>query len=133
VKDERPIVLVAEDYEDARALFVHCLTHAGFEVHEAEDGAAAIGIARQCGAHAIVMDLHMPNLDGWEATRVIRTELGPGPYILAVSAVDGPDSRKRAFDAGCDGYVTKPIDPMMLCEILRTNLASRRKNDTDEK
>jgi two-component system, cell cycle response regulator DivK len=125
VMGERPIVLVAEDYEDARALFVQCLTEAGFEVHEAEDGVAAVGLARQCGAQAIVMDLHMPNLDGWEATRVIRTEVGRGPYILAVSAVDGPESRKRAFEAGCDGYVTKPIDPTVLCEILKTNLASR--------
>jgi two-component system, cell cycle response regulator DivK len=123
--DERPIVLVAEDYEDARALFVQCLTDAGFEVHEAEDGVAAVGLARQCGAHAIVMDLHMPNLDGWEATRAIRTEVGAAPFILAVSAVDGPESRKRAFEAGCDGYVTKPIDPNVLCEILKTNLASR--------
>jgi CheY-like chemotaxis protein len=125
VRDERPIVLVAEDYEDARELFVQCLADAGFEVHEAEDGAAAVALARRCGAQAIVMDLHMPNVDGWEATRLIRSEVGTGPYILAVSAVDGPESRKRAFEAGCDGYVTKPIDPRLLCEILKTNLAAR--------
>ena len=122
----RPIVLVVEDYADARSLFARCLREAGFDVLEADDGQAALALARTNHADAIIMDLHMPMLDGWEATRKIRAELGTGPYILAVSANDGDESRRLAFDAGVDGYVVKPLDPKTLCEIVKTNLAARR-------
>jgi CheY-like chemotaxis protein len=125
VPNRSPLVLVAEDYADARALFARCLSEAGFDVIEAEDGARAVALAREHSAEAVVMDLHMPNVDGWEATRQIRAELGEGPYIIAVSANDGAESRRLAFDAGCDGYVVKPVDPKVLCTIVKTALDAR--------
>jgi CheY-like chemotaxis protein len=119
----KPRVLVAEDYEDVRLLYEECLARAGFEVMSAANGADAIEQARSAPPHAVLMDLQMPDVDGWEAIRRIRAlALDPRPYILAVTAHIAEGSRVDAYEAGADDFVAKPISPDTICEIIRAAL-----------
>jgi two-component system cell cycle response regulator DivK len=113
------VVLIAEDYEDTRALYAEHLASAGFQVLEASDGEQAVALALAKRPDAIVMDLSMPKVDGWEATRRIRAvEALTETYILVLSAMDGETSRSMAFDAGCNDFVRKPFLGAALAEVL---------------
>jgi DNA-binding response OmpR family regulator len=84
---------------------------AGYRVVEATDGEEAIRMAVQARPSLILMDLSLPKMDGLSATREIRKKRGFSKVpIVAVSAHDSPESRVDALAAGCDEYVTKPID-----------------------
>jgi two-component system, cell cycle response regulator DivK len=103
--------LVVEDFEDSRFMMRQLLEMAGHKVIEATDGEQAVKIALQKKPTIILMDLSLPKLDGLAATREIRRhETLRDVPILAVSAHDGDESRRAALEAGCDDYVTKPID-----------------------
>ncbi len=93
---------------------------AGYTVVEASDGERAVELAVQERPALILMDLSLPKLDGLAATRQIRQhrELGRTP-IVAISAHDSPETRTEALDAGCDEYVTKPIDFDQLGELVK--------------
>lgn len=120
---DKPLVLIAEDYEDVRELYEECLTRAGFEVVSAVNGEEAIARAKERAPRAIVMDLQMPNVDGWEAIRGIRAlAIEPRPYILAVTAHIADGARVDAYEAGADDYVAKPIAPDVICSIIRAAL-----------
>jgi CheY-like chemotaxis protein len=122
---EKPRVLVAEDYEDVRTLYEECLTRAGFDVVGAANGAEAVERARADSPHAVLMDLQMPDLDGWEAIRRIRQlTLLRRPYILAITAHIADGSRVDAYEAGADDFVAKPISPDMICQIISAALKS---------
>ena len=87
------------------------LEMAGHKVVEATDGEQAVKVALEKKPTIILMDLSLPKLDGLAATREIRRHKGlRNVPILAVSAHDGDESRAAALEAGCDDYVTKPID-----------------------
>ncbi len=120
------LVLVVDDYEDTRLLYAENLREAGFRIVEASNGDEAFVKAVELLPDAIVMDLSMPNVDGWEATRRVRShpELRD-VYILALSALEGDESRSMAFDVGCDDFAAKPLLPASLAEILRVRLAAR--------
>ena len=122
------VVLVVEDFDDTRELYVGCLTEAGFTVLAARDGVEGFALATLPSnrVDAVVMDLQMPVMDGWEAIRRIRASAGPAPYILVVSAYDGPVSLREAYDAGADDFLGKPLDPTVLVTIVRAALRSRR-------
>ena len=122
---DKPLVLVAEDFADVRDLYVECMTAAGFRVAIAVDGSDAVTKALAEPPQAIIIDLQMPGTDGWEATRRIRAALGAGPYIVAVSAHDSDGARADAYDAGCDDFVAKPMDPRVLCTIVSAALRAR--------
>ena len=104
-------VLVVEDFEDNRFMMRRLLEMSGYEVVEAMNGEEAIEIARRVRPGLILMDLSLPLLDGLAATRRIRQhkELLHVP-IVAVSAHDTADFHADALAAGCNDYVTKPID-----------------------
>jgi len=115
-----PLILIVDDDEDTRLLYVEDLRAAGFRVVEASNGEEAFAKAVELVPDAIVMDLSMPNVDGWEATRRVRSHpLLRNVYIVALSALEGDQSRAMAFDAGCDDFVAKPLLPAALAEILR--------------
>ena len=119
----QPLVLVVDDYADTRLLYVENLREAGFRVIEAENGNEAFIKAVDFLPDAVVMDLSMPHVDGWEATRLMRGHPQlRSVYILALSALEGDQSRSMAFDAGCDDFAAKPLLPASLAEILRTRL-----------
>lgn len=105
-------VLVVDDFADTRAMLRQTLEAAGYRVAEARDGEAAVEAARRVCPDLILMDLNMPRLDGLEAARRIRALKGEcdGVPIIAVTAFDTYGMRQAALDAGCDDYVTKPLD-----------------------
>ena len=105
------LFLVVEDFEDSRFMMRRLLEMAGYHVLEASDGEQAVKMAVESRPALILMDLSLPKLDGLSATRQIRQQKGlKKTPILAVSAHDSPESRTEALEAGCNEYVTKPID-----------------------
>lgn len=108
---QKELFLVVEDFEDSRFMMRRLLELAGHNVVEATDGEQAVKVAAREHPDLILMDLSLPKLDGLSATRQIRQRRGlRNVPIVAVSAHDGPESREAALAAGCDEYVTKPID-----------------------
>ncbi len=120
MKREKQLFLLVEDFEDSRFMMRRLLEMAGYGVVEASDGVQAVELAVQEQPALILMDLSLPKLDGLEATRRIRQHklVGKTP-IVAISAHDSPESRTEALEAGCDEYVTKPIDFDQLGELLK--------------
>jgi len=117
-------ILVVEDTEDNRQILRDLLTAAGFEMVEAEDGAAGVAAAEREKPDLILMDIQLPVMDGYEATRRIKAnaELKHIPIIAVTSyALSGDEEKARA--AGCDGYVTKPFSPRQLLAKVREHLA----------
>jgi two-component system, cell cycle response regulator DivK len=106
-----PTVMVVEDFEDNRFMMRRLLEMSGYRVLEAVNGEEAVELARRERPQLILMDLSLPQLDGLAATRRIReyADLRDVP-IVAVSAHDTADFHADALAAGCNDYVTKPID-----------------------
>ena len=108
---ELPTVLVVEDTEDNRFMMRRLLEMSGYRVVEAMNGEEAVRVAQTESPQLILMDLSLPVIDGLAATRLIRKvpALQSTP-IIAVSAHDTSDFQAEAVEAGCNSYVTKPID-----------------------
>jgi len=107
----KSLFLLVEDFDDSRFMMRRLLESADYRVVEATDGEEAVRLALQKRPQIILMDLSLPKLDGLAATRRIRKQTGFEKIpIVAVSAHDSPESRSEALAAGCDDYVTKPID-----------------------
>lgn len=126
-KASLPVVLVVDDIEDNREIYAASLRKAGFAVETAAGGAEAILSAQMHRPAVIVMDLAMPGMDGWDATRRIRSLPGlEGVIILAVSAYVDSVSRRLAYDAGCNDFLVKPCLPAALVERIREALADAK-------
>jgi CheY-like chemotaxis protein len=124
MKTKSPSILLVEDYEDNRLMMRHLLELSGYRVFEATNGEQAIKVARQANPDLILMDLSLPQVDGLSATRQIRRIPSlRGVPIVAVSAHDTPDFHADAMAAGCNEFVTKPIDFGQLEEVIRELLA----------
>ena len=124
-KRDKHLILVVEDFEDSRFMMRRLLEMAGYDVVEASDGQQSIELAAQERPALILMDLSLPKLDGLAATRLLRQHEAVGKLpIVAVSAHDSPESRSEALEAGCDDYVTKPIDFDQLYSLLKRFLPS---------
>jgi two-component system cell cycle response regulator DivK len=112
-------VLLVEDSEDIRFLMKFILEAKGCRVVEAENGQQAVELAPQVKPDLILMDLSMPVLDGWEATRQLREIPGiQDTPIVGLSAHCEDRWREDALEAGCDECIQKPIEPEVLEEIL---------------
>jgi two-component system cell cycle response regulator DivK len=118
-------VLLVEDTEDNRFMMRRLLEMSGYRVVEAMNGEEAVRRAKTESPHLILMDLSLPVIDGLAATRLIRRlpECESTP-IIAVSAHDTSDFQSEAIDAGCNTYVTKPIDFNQLEELIAQLLNS---------
>jgi CheY-like chemotaxis protein len=119
-KQPEPLtVLLVEDTEDNRFMMRRLLEMAGYRVVEAMNGDEAVKRAKTELPHLILMDLSLPVIDGLAATRMIRRlpECESTP-IIAVSAHDTSDFQSEAIEAGCNTYVTKPIDFNQLEELI---------------
>ena len=117
--DSRPTVLVVEDFEDNRFMMRRLLEMSGYYVVEAVNGKQAVEKAESERPDIILMDLSLPQLDGLAATRQIRGRDGMDKVpIIAVSAHDSADFHAQALAAGCNEYVTKPIDFDQLVQLL---------------
>ena len=118
-----PRILVIEDQEDNRRILRDLLTSAGYEVIEAVTGEEGVAAAETHRPDLILMDIQLPDLDGYEATRRIKANpaLRHIPLIAVTSyALSGDDV--KALEAGCDGYVTKPFSPRALLAKVREYL-----------
>ena len=117
-------ILVIEDQEDNRRILRYLLTSADYEVIEAVTGEDGVSQAERERPDLILMDIQLPGLDGYEATRRIKANpaLRHIPIIVVTSyALSGDDV--KAFAAGCDAYVTKPFSPRQLLATIRERLA----------
>ena len=108
-------ILVIEDQEDNRAILRDLLTSAGFSVLEAVNGAEGVTKARSELPDLILMDIQMPVMDGYEATRRIKADAATASIpIIAVTSYALSGDEARAREAGCNGYVAKPFSPRQL-------------------
>jgi CheY-like chemotaxis protein len=116
-------ILLVEDNAMNRDMLARALTRAGHDVIMAHDGTAAVERAAADVPELILMDLSLPEMDGWEATRMIKAgaETAHIPIIALTAHAMGGD-RERALSAGCDAYDTKPVDVPGLLETIRTML-----------
>ncbi len=116
-------ILVIEDNEENRRILRYLLQSAGYELIEAVTGEEGVTLAETQRPDLILMDIQLPGLDGYEATRRIKSNpaLRAIPIIVVTSyALSGDDV--KAFQAGCDAYVTKPFVPRQLLAKIREHL-----------
>jgi CheY-like chemotaxis protein len=110
-------VLVVDDADDNRELYAEYLESQGFVVEQARDGLEALERLRTFVADVVLMDLSLPILDGWEATRVIKEDpTTRRVQVIALSGRTDVAARARAAAAGCDAFLAKPCTPSELVE-----------------
>lgn len=122
-----PLVLVVEDYQDAREMYAAYLQFSGFRVAEATNGVEAIEKTLELFPDIILMDLALPKMDGWEATR--RLKMDERTRHIPVVALTGhalAGHAEGARQAGCDSFVTKPCLPDALVAEIQRMLAARK-------
>lgn len=123
----RPLVLLVDDFEDARIIYGVYLRYHGLGVAEASNGADAIEIARRLRPDVVLMDLSMPLVDGWEATRELKGDATTSHIpIVALTGHALKGFEEGARRAGCDAVITKPCTPADLLAHLRAILVSSR-------
>jgi CheY-like chemotaxis protein len=122
-----PKILLIEDNAMNRDMLSRRLARGGYEVAIAEDGARGVAMAASDRPDLILMDMSLPVIDGWEATRRIKAtpELRKIP-IIALTAHAMATDREKALEAGCDNYDTKPIELQRLLGKIETLLAAAR-------
>ena len=110
--EQGPLILVVDDYEDAREMYAEYLRFCGFRIAEARNGNEALDQAFTLMPDLILMDLSLPGMDGWEATRQLkadeRTRQIPVVALTGHALAGASEGAKRA---GCDSFVTKPCLP----------------------
>jgi two-component system cell cycle response regulator DivK len=119
-------ILIVEDNQDNRTLIKDVLDAMDYGVLEAADGNEGVELALKHKPALILMDLSLPHKDGWEATREIKAhpDMANTP-IIALTAHAMVGDRERAIEAGCDDYISKPINLMELTEKIRKHLAAK--------
>lgn len=116
-------ILLVEDNEDNRLVYRTILDHFGFVVLEAADGEEGIRRARADGPDLILMDVSIPKIDGWEATRQLKADPRTSSIpIIALTAHALATDRAKAQEAGCDGYLAKPVEPRRVVEEVQKHL-----------
>jgi two-component system, cell cycle response regulator DivK len=118
--EKGPLVLIVDDVHDNRTIYVLFLKFSGFRIAEAESGEEALRQAEKLLPDVIVMDLSLPVMDGWEATRRLKRD--PRTKRIPIVVLTGhalPEHARAARDAGCDLVITKPCLPDQLLEAIR--------------
>jgi CheY-like chemotaxis protein len=105
-------VLLIEDNEQNRYLTTFLLVRGGYEVTTAEDGPTGIAMARETAPDVILLDIQLPGMDGYAVAKALRREPGlQRTPIIAVTSYAMVGDREKSLEAGCDGYIEKPINP----------------------
>jgi len=113
-------LLLVEDNEDNRIIYSTVLRHLGYRVIEAQDGVEAVELARTAQPDLILMDISIPRMDGWEATRILRGDSRTSAIpIIALTAHALADDRERAAKVGFSSYLAKPIEPKVVVAEVR--------------
>lgn len=122
-----PKILLVEDNEMNRDMLGRRLEQRGFDIVIAVDGQEGVGLAIQEKPELVLMDMSLPVMDGWEATRRIKaTRETRHIPVLGLSSHAMPGDRERALKAGCDDYDTKPVELDRLLAKIETLLRSRQ-------
>jgi CheY-like chemotaxis protein len=122
-----PAVLVVDDNEDHRTMYAMYLRAAGFRVIEATDGTSAIGKARTLRPDAILLDLYMPGLNGWQTSRWLKTSVETLQIpIIAITGHAVESSLRQAMEAGCDHFIAKGGNPERVVQAIREVLSGER-------
>ena len=122
-----PKILLVEDNEDNRDMLSRRLIRKGYDVSLANDGGAGVAQALAEAPDLILMDMSLPVLDGWEATRRVKENPATRAIpIIALTAHAMADDREKAIAAGCDDYDTKPIDLPRLLEKIESLLLGNK-------
>jgi two-component system, sensor histidine kinase and response regulator len=127
-------ILIVDDLSTNRLVLQMFLEQNGFVAEQAASGEEAAELALRNSYDAILMDVHMPVVDGFAATRMIRqAETGPGRHlIVAVTASAEPWTKERCLACGMDGYFAKPLDLATFCDVLTDLIAARKTRNADE-
>ena len=129
-----PLILIVEDNPDNRTLLKDMLSMMEYDIVEAVDGVEGVEMAIKEKPALILMDLSLPQKDGWQATREIKAndDLSHIP-VIALTAHAMIGDKERALEAGCDDYVTKPVNFMELTKKIKHYLDGDKKEDEEKK
>ena len=117
---QAPLVLVADDHDDSRAIARVVLENAGFRIVEARTGPETLQVVHSERPAIVLLDIVMPELNGWEVARRLRADpLCRGTTIIAVTALASAHDRELTIAAGCDELLTKPVLPRLLVATLK--------------
>jgi CheY-like chemotaxis protein len=120
-------ILLVEDNENNAEILIRRLTRQGFDVSLARDGFEGIDRAQRDLPELILLDMDLPELDGWQTARQLKSDPATACIpIIAVTAYAMVEDRKRSLDAGCDDFETKPIELPRLLEKMAALLGARR-------
>lgn len=118
-------VLLVEDNADNLNIYSTILRHFGYDVLEATDGLAALELASTRQPGIILMDVSIPLLDGWEATRRLKADPATSHIpVIALTAHALAADRETATAVGCDGYISKPAEPQAVVDVVRQYLGN---------
>jgi CheY-like chemotaxis protein len=124
-----PLVLVVDDAADSRELYAEMLRKAGYRVLQAADGVDGLAMAFAEMPSLVVMDLWMPDLDGWEATRRLKADARTRDIPVVVLTGAGLGAQTSAAEAGCDLFLVKPCFADDLVGVVGLELLKRRGSD----
>ena len=111
-------ILIIEDHDDAREALRALLELEGHQVEAAASGPRGVEMARTSMPDIALVDIGLPEVDGYEVARRLRTLAGTRPYLIALTGYGQPDDVKRAHEAGFDAHLLKPVDPDALAKVL---------------
>ena len=118
-----PLILLVEDNEMNRDMLSRRLERKGYEIILAVDGAQGVAMATEKTPDLVLMDMSLPVLDGWEATRLLKADDATAHIpVIALTAHAMSEDRDRALEAGCDDYDTKPVELPRLLEKIEAQL-----------
>ncbi|MFN7994768.1 MAG: response regulator [Bryobacteraceae bacterium] len=122
-------ILIVEDNELNREMLTRRLEHRGHEVIVATDGRQGVAVAQESHPDIVLMDLSLPAIDGWEATRLLKSAASTARIpVVALTAHAMVGDEQKALEAGCDFYATKPVDmPVLLAIIAKATAAKGQK------
>jgi two-component system, cell cycle response regulator DivK len=130
-ESQSPLVLVVEDYQDAREMYAAYLQFSGYRVAEAANGLEALDKTRELMPDIILMDLALPKMDGWEATRRLKADEQTRHIpIVALTGHALAGHAEGARQAGCDAFVTKPCLPDALVSEIQRMLSEKHGETT---
>lgn len=120
-------MLLVDDFDDNREMYAEYLVFAGLRVAEAQNGLEALERARTLRPDVVVMDLALPGVDGWEATRRLKEDAATRDIpVIALTGHALAGHSRTAFEAGCDVFITKPCLPERLLQEIQRVLQGRQ-------
>lgn len=121
-----PLILVVDDFEDNRAMYAEYLSYSGYDVEQASDGEEAVRMTQELLPDVVVMDLSLPVLDGWEATRRLKADARTRSIpVIALTGHALAGHSRGAREAGCDAFLAKPCLPDKLVEKVKELIGNR--------